>query len=360
MLKNFRKFILLFIFILLIIIFFKINKKENFSTSLGNIKTSKIIFQNKNKHSTDIINLEGNMDDTIIFIHNTPFNMQIWMPLFNYIFLNTSNSKLPNLLAYDMIGHSTGWVNVPSQFNDLNPNNKAWEMTEFVSDLKEIYEKFVKKGKIKLVGYGTGGKVAQSFALTYPDLIKSLYIMNISISPIKMGIEMENQYLINWIRNNPNVSYLTMEETFIQYNLCLWFNNNKSVCQKISKDDNSPNQIYEDNSSFLLSQNLYRTFNCATYLQMNKLVENLNLQNKWINTKVDFPVNFLISDNDHYTNILNVKNDLETINTINDLNLTIVKGTHIFPLTNPDFLFEWIINDKNMLENSSTLNFFKY
>ena len=350
MLKKFKKLIFLFIFFLFIIIFLKINKKENFTTSLGNIKTSKIIFQNKNKHSTDIINLQGNIDDTIIFIHNTPFDMQIWMPLFNFIFLNTSYSNLPNLLAYDMIGHSTGWVNVPSQFNDLNSYNKAWEMTEFVSDLKEIYEKYIKKGKIKLVGYGTGGKVAQSFALTYPDIIKSLYVMNISISPIKMGIEMENEYLINWIRNNPNVSYLTMEETFIQYNLCLWFNN-KSDCLKISKDDNTPNYKYEDNSSFLLSQNLYRTFNCATYLQMNKLVENLNLQNKWNNTKVDFPVNFLISDNDHYTNILKVKNDLETIKKpINDLNLTIVKGTHIFPLTNPDFLFEWIINEKKYVK----------
>lgn len=354
-----KKIIIIFLILILIGLVFYNYRKENFTNNInnfGNISSSKFIFDKINKHSTDVIELNGNTNETLVFIHNTPFDMQIWMPLFNYTLLN-SNNNIPNMLAYDMLGHATGWVKVPDQYNDTNINNYAWSMDEFVNDLKQIYDKHIKNGKIKLIGYGTGGKVAQAFSLKYPNLINSLYIMNISISSTKIGIDIENNYLVNWINNNPNVSYLTMEETFIQYNLCLWFNINKKECSNI----NNLNNNYKNTPEYLLAQKLYRIFNCATYLQMNKLVENVDLINMWSNNNVDFPVYFLIADNDHYTNIMKVKEDLKIISkNTPKLNLTYVKGTHIFPIINTQFLYEWIIKNNNMLDNTNTISVINY
>lgn len=341
---------LIVLLIVLLIIVVYISNRELFDpndtflpTVVGGITASKIIYQGRYGHSTNVLKLLGNTDTTIILIHNTPFDRQVWYPLFMYTQhqLRTGN-KIPNLIAYDLLGHSTAWTSVPPRYNNLDVENHAWSYDEFVSDLYEIYQKYIKTGKITVVGYGVGGMIAQAFGLRYPELVDHMYGLVTTIGPRIARYGNESPYLVSWLEKNPLVTYLTMEESFLQKTLCIWFQNNNII-----QCPNEYNRLDEvnvfDSVEFLIAQKLFRTASCSTYLQMNKLASSTDLREMWKSTKVPFSVTIVLGDKDHNTNIEEVSNDFKIIEHASDkASLYVVKGKHGFPLIYPEYIYELI------------------
>ena len=144
-----------------------------------------------------------------------------------------------------------------------------------------------------------------------------------------------------------------MEESFVQWNLCLWFeiNDIRHCATEHNKNDqqNTVNTV-----EFLLAENMYRTSDSATYLQMDKLASSQDLRPEWTTAQVSFPVTFLLGDNDHYTNVQAIKQDFGLVQKASpDAVLYIVKGKHGFPLMYPEYIYE-LISNKDMSKDPLT------
>ena len=205
-----------------------------------------------------------------------------------------------------------------------------------------------------MVGYGFGGKVAQAFALEHQDLVKSLYILATSIGPTTTGIRDETSYLVQWISKNPLVTYLTMEQQFIQYNLCIWFqNNDKRLCPYPENDTDSVNTF--GTVEYLLAAKMFRESSCQTYLQVDKLESTDNLRPLWVKAQLTFPVTFLVSSLDHYTNLDTVKQDIQIVQKASpSATLYISEGKHGFSLIHPEYIYD-LITGQDMSKNPLTI-----
>lgn len=363
-----KYFINVMIYIFLIIIFiiltyFILKKYENFITKasfhptiIGGSTASKINFTHRPNHSTNIIKLLGNSDDIVILVHNTPFNHHVWQPLYMIAQEAKNNGeKIPTLISYDLLGHNTAWIPVSDKYNNDKMDNYIWSYDEFVADLFELYSKLVGTGKFTLVGYGFGGSIAQAFSLRHPELIEKLYVLGTTIGPTKSGIPDETKYLVQWISRNPNVTYLTMDESYVQWSLCIWFSNKDPiVCSEI-KDVNRKDDDF-NTFEFLLAQRMFRQASCTTHLQMNKMVATEDLRPIWQRSKVPFPIVFLIAENDHYTNIDQMKNDMRIIqNASPNVQMYITRGKHGFPMMNPKYIYN-LIRGNDMSTNMLTID----
>ena len=326
------------------------------ATVVGGTVSSKMIFPD---HSTVVRKLLGNSGETIILLHNTPFDQEVWDPIFMYVqTLKNTGSKIPNLLCYDLLGHGTAWVPVPREYDDADISNHVWEFREFTEDLHDIYKKYVRSGKVTVVGYGFGGSVAQAFAIEHPDMVKALYVLATTIGPTETGIPKDNLYLSQWIAKNPLVTYLTMEQQFVQYTMCLWFpNNDQRRCP-------TPQNAKDDSNSFgtveyLLADKMFREASCQTFLQINKLRSNDMLRPRWENARLNFPCVFLIGNLDHYTNIDTMKKDMKIVKrSTTDVTLYIVRGKHGFPLLYPEYIYR-LVSGENMSSDPLTLETIK-
>jgi pimeloyl-ACP methyl ester carboxylesterase len=313
-----------------------------YPTVIGGTTASKITFEGSGGRSTDVVKLTGDSDQTIVFIHNTPFNQEVWYSVYMIAQrYKNEGKKIPTMYCYDLLGHNTGWVSVPKRFNDENMNNYAWSFDEFTSDLYQIYNKFIKTGKVTLVGYGVGGAIAQVFSLRYPQLIRDLYILCSPVGPTELGVSNETAYLVQWLAKNPLVTYVTMEESFVRANMCLWFEDTSKLrCP--GRENEADTRDMSDTVEYLLAEKMYRTGSSATYLQMDKLVASTDIREMWRGTKsVPFPVTFLIADRDHYTDTASVQRDIELVKSA-DTKLVIVEGKHGFPLTHPEYIYRLI------------------
>jgi len=331
------------------------------ATVVGGTVATKMIFKN---HSTNVYRLLGNTNKTIILIHNSPFNVLVWMPLFMYVqSLKDAGKKIPNLLCYDLLGHGTAWVPVDKKYNDANIENHAWEYKVFSDNLYDIYKKYIGSGKVTVVGYGFGGSVAQAFALDHTDLVSELFGLagvgfNASFSTgtgsTVTGIRDETQYLVQWITKNPLVTYLTMEDQFVQYNLCIWFqNNDKRICPYPENAKDTINTF--GTVEYLLADKMYREANCQTYLQINKLVSTDNLHPGWEKAQLSFPVTFLVANMDYYTNLNTVKQDIQVVQkTTPSVTLYVSEGKHGFPLIYPAYIYN-LITGQDMSKNPLTI-----
>lgn len=354
------KMLIALVVVIIILIIFAIMyiSKESFtqaqlkkSTIVGGTVASKMIFPN---NSTIVRSMLGNNAETIILVHNTPFNMQVWYPVYMYAQqLANKGEKIPNIISYDLLGHGTAWIPVPDQYNDMNPKNYFFKIEEYVDDLLKIYERYVGSGKVVLCGYGSGGTIAQAFALDYPDIVKRLYILGTTIGPTTTGISDEMQYMVNWIAKNSKVTFLTMEQSFVNWNLCLWFkNNNPLICP--NPENRTDDRSVYNSVEFLLASKMYRNASSETYLQIDKLMADTDLRNRWASIDVPFPVTFLVPDKDHYINLSEVKKDLDIVKKSSpNATLYVVKGKHGFPLIYPQYIFD-MVSGKNMSGNNLT------
>ncbi len=115
--------------------------KTPLATVVGGTVASKLTLKD---HSTNVRRLLGDTGETIILVHNTPFNLLVWSPILMYTqSLKNAGKKIPNLLCYDLIGHGTAWVPVDKKYNDDDIPNHAWEYKDFSDDLYDVYKKYI-------------------------------------------------------------------------------------------------------------------------------------------------------------------------------------------------------------------------
>jgi len=341
------------IVLVLVVVIVVFSKKENFSpeySPVGGVTTSKIQFSD----SSTVVNiLTGNSGQTIILVHNTPFTNAIWEPIFDHAYrLYKRGIKIPTLISYDLMGNGTGWVPVPDQYNDANANNRAWNMGMFVDQLHKIYLKYVSpQEKATFVGYGSGSAIVQEYALTWPNTVDKLYAMMFNTGTVKAVNDPEREYLSGWIRKNPNVTFLTMEQSFLTNNLCRWFENPNPLQCPGTTDTIDETQTYQ----YDLARQLFREANCQAYLQNNKMIAGVDLDTKWNRARVSFPTTFLIANRDYYTDTEIVKKNIVKIQTQNTAKLYIVNGKHGFPMMNPMYIYD-MITGHDMTNNPSTID----
>ncbi len=320
-------------------------------TVVGGTVSTKLVFDHSGR-STIVRKLLGDSGKTIILLHNDPFDMEVWSPLFMYVqHLKNIGKKIPNLICYDLLGHGTAWVPVPDQYNDANMQNIAWNFEEFSKDLYEVYQKYVGLGKVTLVGYGFGGTIVQYFALDNYDLIDHLYVIATTIGPTITGVPDEKNYLVNWIAKNPLVTYLTLEQKFVNWGMCMWFDNNDPrVCSNPKDETNSYGTV-----EYLLANKMYTEASCDTYLQVAKMLGTFDLRPKWKQIKVTCPVTFLIGNRDNYTNLKTIKKDMKIVRqSAPSVNLYMVNGKHGFALVFPKFIYQ-LISGQDMSKDPLTL-----
>ncbi len=104
----------------------------------------------------------------IIFLHGFMGSSEDWQPIINRF----SNSHY--CIAYDLPGHGN---------SSVESHNEFYGIENTISSLKRELEKN-EINDFVLVGYSMGGRIALSFAIKYPELIRKLVL--VSASP---GIE---------------------------------------------------------------------------------------------------------------------------------------------------------------------------
>jgi len=338
------KIILLIILIILLCLYFfiitrpKAERLEPVSKVAGGIFTTQLDF---GEYTTDVRELTGTINETIILLHNTPFNTQVWYPLFMYMQkLYKKTGQIPTLIAYDLLGHSTAWVSVDKKYTTNDINIFKWTINDFRNQLKTVYDTHVRSGKVTLVGYGFGGSVAADFAMNYPDLINKLFFLQYGLKDDPtLEYSKDVEYLANWINANPNIYYLTNEQSFITNHICMWFElQGEPMCPPEFNANDIRNE--KESLEFLFAGKMFREASTTTYMQIFKLMNSLDLRQDFGKSKFNFTTTVVGSTRDPYIppEMLK-KNYNEYIKPTNSNNkLYIVTGKHGFILFNSEFI----------------------
>jgi len=288
-------------------------------------------------NSTVVRKLLGNNGKIIILLHNSPFNQEVWYQLFMHTQdLKESGQQIPTLISYDLRAHGTAWMEADPKFEDTDINNYQWSFEMFANDLRKVYENHTKSGKFILAGYGFGGSVAQAYALKYPDTIEHLFILQTTIGKIT-GIENEIVYFSNWLKQNPSVTYLTIQQKYLDYQMCVWFENTDKI--KCPGPENIHDTYDTINTiEYLIGEKLWRQASAGTHLQMTKL-GGIDFTEKWKNTIVNFPITLLGATLDPYAIPNNMKRDFNFLKGLSpNVKLYIAIGKHGFTMVHPSYI----------------------
>ncbi|WP_121643142.1 2-succinyl-6-hydroxy-2,4-cyclohexadiene-1-carboxylate synthase [Bacillus vallismortis] len=100
-----------------------------------------------------------NASEAVVCLHGFTGSKQSWTFL---------DGLLPEsrLIKMDCLGHGD---------TDAPLNGKRYSTSRQVSDLAEIFDE-LKLHKVKLIGYSMGGRLAYSFAMTYPERVSVLVL----------------------------------------------------------------------------------------------------------------------------------------------------------------------------------------
>ncbi|MEC1612892.1 2-succinyl-6-hydroxy-2,4-cyclohexadiene-1-carboxylate synthase [Bacillus mojavensis] len=101
----------------------------------------------------------SNAFDAVVCLHGFTGSKESWAFL---------DQLLPDsrVIKIDCLGHGE---------SDAPLNGKRYSTSRQVSDLAEIFD-HLKLHKVKLIGYSMGGRLAYSFAMTYPERISALVL----------------------------------------------------------------------------------------------------------------------------------------------------------------------------------------
>jgi pimeloyl-ACP methyl ester carboxylesterase len=330
--------------LIILIIIFKIKSSESFTIEFDKSQPTTQLLQylDMGDHRTVVQLQRGTNGNTVILLHNSPMNFNIWQPLFQTIQkYGLEGQKIPNLVAYDLRGHGTAWLPIDIRYNDNNNSNHAWSLETFANDCKNVYDKIIGGGKVYVCGFGFGGLVAQQYALMYPDTVKKLILLQTSITPLE-SLQDEINELVKWINLNTNITYLTNKTDLVDKTMCQSFYlPTDKRCKDINSTTNEMNiPIYN------LVETIFRESSATTLLQTDKLVISTNLINKWTTIKVNFPIHILAAKDDPiappekmirtYTTIYNNNRQLTVV-------LDIVEGRYGFSITYPEYIANILI-----------------
>jgi pimeloyl-ACP methyl ester carboxylesterase len=117
------------------------------------------------KHVTvndlDVAYVEKGRGDTVILVHGALGDLRAWGPLFDAL------AAKNRVVAYSMRGH------FPSSWDADGPDYTA---EQHGHDLMAVL-KALKVGRVHLVGYGFGGRVAAGVAAYRSDMVRSLVVL---------------------------------------------------------------------------------------------------------------------------------------------------------------------------------------
>ena len=363
--NNTHLAIVVFIAILIVIVLcWLCSRREGFTGQFNKSEPSTefMKYLDMGDHRTLVRLLRGNSGKTVLLLHNSPMNLNIWNPLFQTLQrVSMTGVKTPNLVAYDLRGHGTAWMPVDPKYNDLDVNNHAWKLDTFVKDAKKVYDSVIGGGKVKVCGFGFGGTVAQKYALTYPDTVEKLTLLQTTVRPMP-GLHDEIDYLggpNGWIAKNPNVTYLTSEEKFVQKTLCDWFYLPKAKgCPSDPLVDKYDDNNDQTSPQYNLTAKMWRQGSSTTTLQADKLLASTNLVQDWKDAKdVSFKIHLLAATDDPlappemmtntYTSIYNTNRSLLVV-------FDIVNGRHGFTIMRPDYIAGIICDECEHLSTKNT------
>ena len=345
--ENLFAYIALIVTLIVMFIWWFGFHKENFSKDFTSAQASTQFLQylDMGDHRTMIQSQRGDSGETVLLLHGSPMNLNMWQGLFQTMQrMSMSGVKTPNLIAYDIRGHGTAWVPVDKKFDDLDVSNFAWNIDTFANDAKKVYDLVIGSGKVTVCGFGFGGLVAQKFALAHPNLIKKLVLLQTTIRP-SPGLRERIQYLsgpTGWISRNPSVTYLTNEEQFVQDTMCNWFYLPLAKsCPPDTLVDESDDRNDDDTPQYNVTERMLRQASSTTDLQTSKMTVSIDLAQNWVDAKVNFPIHILAAIDDPiappdmmtetYTSIYNQNRSLMVI-------LDIVNGRHGFTIMRPDYI----------------------
>lgn len=345
------------LFVILLLATLLLKGKEYFTPGFKEMQYSSesLDYKNMGDHNTLVMTQKGNSGKTVLLLHNSPMNLNVWLPLYHTMQrMAMDGFKTPNLICYDLRGHGTAWMPVDNKYNDSNEFNRAWKIKDFVEDCRKIHEDVIGDTDITLCGFGFGGLVAQKYALEYPENIAKLVILQTTIRPME-GIRTEVEYLSSWAMQNKAVDYLTTDKEYIDRALCDWFYIPGKKCQykegKYTNDDTLTPQ-------FNLVTTQWREASTTTTLQADKMLLATDLIDDWKNAKnIKFSVHIVAGTEDSlappnqmtktYTTIYNNNRELMVI-------LDIVNGLHGFAVMRPDYIAGIICADCDRLSAQST------
>lgn len=354
--------LLVLIAVLVILVVSLVIRKEEFSEIFNQAEASNEFVQylDMGDHRTMVQLQRGDSGKTVLLLHNSPMNLNLWQPLFQTMQRKSMlGRKTPNLVAYDLRGHGTAWMPVDPSYNDTDLSNTFWNLDMYAMDCKKVYDKIIQQGKIIVCGFGFGGQVAQKFALNFPDLVEKLVLLQSTTRPTP-GLDSEIEYLggpNGWIARNPRITYLTSQESWIQQILCGWFFlPNVEACPKIQ---NGPENIDDEISpQYKITQRMYRKGSATTTLQVDKIMAGTNLENDWANApNMDFMIFILAATDDPlsppdlmtntYTSIFNQNRSLNVV-------FDVVNGRHAFTIMYPDYIAGIICDECTRINVTAT------
>ncbi|WP_157842675.1 MULTISPECIES: 2-succinyl-6-hydroxy-2,4-cyclohexadiene-1-carboxylate synthase [Bacillus] len=120
------------------------------------------------------VNVIGNGPNVVVFLHGFTGRGANWVDILPYI----QNKESYTFVFPDVLGH--GLSEKPMEAS-------RYSMENTIEDLYEIIKNITEK-KIHVIGYSMGGRIALSFALKYPFIVKGLLLE--SASP---GLQTESE-----------------------------------------------------------------------------------------------------------------------------------------------------------------------
>ena len=112
------------------------------------------------------VNFIGNGPKLVFFLHGFTGRGEIWESVIPYI----NNNDLYTFVLPDLLGH--GLTDKPNE-------PKLYSMENTVNDLHEMIKSLTKE-KVYLIGYSMGGRIALSYAITYPQRLQGLLLESAS------------------------------------------------------------------------------------------------------------------------------------------------------------------------------------
>jgi 2-succinyl-6-hydroxy-2,4-cyclohexadiene-1-carboxylate synthase len=211
---------------------------------------------------------------TVLFIHGFTGNSEEWLPIIEQL------PETFNYVAIDLIGHG----------KSDKPVNLIYYTTESIVDqIKFIKDKLSPYNPIILIGYSMGGRVALSFAATYPKEIKGL-ILESSSAGIKNESERKKKYeedlkLIDFINNH------TMEE-FIE----LWYDQEMFNTQRrFSNDKIKKLHKKKYNNSKIGMMNILKGFSTGIMPPLHDKLKSIPVKTILISGELDTKYTFINS-----------------------------------------------------------------
>jgi len=281
---------LIFAIILLLFLILYFNKNsENFDVN------GKLILQtiDLGDHTTIATIYPGKLPSILVLIPGSPYQNQ-WIPVISEL-LN-SGKDLPTIITYDPRGFgSANNIYIDSKYSNSDPFNTAWTIDNYANDFWKIIDTLGITNKISIAGWGFGGLIAQKAALTRPDKINELFLLQGYVSALTIESTNVIDSLAVYLNKYAEIQYLPIPQEIKEQRLCQIFDLNNKICP-----GNNDKIDQSQNIAFINAQSNLNDSSARAFQQVLKIANTVNPKNWWNDFKnpIPFRVFILSSDRD--------------------------------------------------------------